>query len=46
MNSIQTIFQWFTHNQLAGSAIFFGGAMLAVILYTYLYDYKRLTSRD
>jgi hypothetical protein len=43
VNNIQNIFQWFTQNPLAAAVVFFGGAMVAVVLYTYVYDYKRLT---
>jgi len=43
VSSLQTIVHWITQNPLATSAFFFGGAILAVTLYTYFYDYKMLT---
>jgi hypothetical protein len=46
VNNIQNIFQWFTQNPLAAAVVFFGGAMVAVVLYTYVYDYTRLTDQD
>ncbi len=46
MNSIQTAFHWFTQNPLAAAAFFVGGPVLAVTLYTYVYDYTMLSNRD
>ncbi|HSE59180.1 MAG TPA: hypothetical protein VLA99_10810 [Nitrospiraceae bacterium] len=41
MNDIPVILQWFMAHPLPGAAVVFGGAMVAVTLYTYLHDYKR-----
>lgn len=45
VNYTQTMVPWFTHNSLSAAAILFGGAMIAVLLYTYVYDYRKLTER-
>lgn len=45
VNDTQMIFPWFTHDPLSAAAILFGGVMVAVLLYTYVYDYKMLTHR-
>ena len=45
MNDAQMIIPWITHNPLSASAILFGGAIGAVLLYTYVYDYGMLTHR-
>ena len=46
MDYTQTMFHWFTQNPLTAAAVFFGGAIVAVTLCTYVYDYKMLTNRD
>ena len=46
MNHIQTVFHWFTQNPLSAAAIFFGGAIVAVTLYTLVYDYRVLMNQD
>ena len=40
MNDAQVMFQWFISHPLSSAAVVFGGAMIAVTLYTYLHDYK------
>lgn len=40
VNYTQMLFPWFTHSPLSAAAILFGGAMVAVLLYTYVYDYR------
>ncbi len=46
VNSIQTIYQWGTQYPFTAATVFFGGLILAVTLYTYVYDYRMLTDRD
>jgi hypothetical protein len=45
VHDAQMMFPWFTHNPMSAAAILFGGAMVAVLLYTYVYDYRMLTDR-
>lgn len=45
MHDAQMMFPWFTHNPMSAAAILFGGAMVAVLLYTYVYDHRMLTDR-
>lgn len=44
MNSLATLFPWFSHHPLFSAAFFFGGATFAVALYTYVRDYKMPTN--
>lgn len=37
---------WLVDNRLAAAAFFFGGAAVAVMLYTYVVDYRVLTQQD
>ena len=37
---------WFAQNPLSAASVFFGATMVAVTLYTYLYDYRVLTEQD
>jgi hypothetical protein len=46
MSYLQTVAHWVTHNPLSAAAVFFGMAVVAVTLYTYVYDYRMLTNRD
>jgi hypothetical protein len=46
MNYTGMVFHWFAQHPLSAAAVFFGGAVVAVALYTYVYDYKMLTNRD
>ena len=46
MNYIQALFHWFTQNPLSAAAVFFGAAIVAVTLYTLVYDYRLLTDQD
>ena len=46
VNSIQTFYHWAAQYPLTATAVFVGGLILAVTLYTYVYDYKMLTNRD
>ncbi len=45
VHDAQMMFPWLTHNPMSAVAILFGGAMVAVLLYTYVYDYRMLTDR-
>ncbi|CAI4033295.1 hypothetical protein DNFV4_03731 [Nitrospira tepida] len=40
MNDVPIMLQWFMTHPLSGAAVVFGGAMVAVTVYTYLHDYK------
>jgi hypothetical protein len=44
VNSLETVLPWFSHHPLFSAAFVFGGAALAVVLYTYVRDYKMLTN--
>lgn len=46
MSYIQTMVHWFAHNPLSAAAVFFGVAIAAVTLYTYIHDYRMLTDQD
>jgi hypothetical protein len=46
MSHIQTLFYWFTQNPLSAAAVFFGVAIVAVTLYTLVYDYRLLMNQD
>ncbi len=46
MSYMATMVHWFTHNPLSATAVFFGAAVVAVALYTYVHDYLMLTNRD
>lgn len=43
MSSAQTMVHWFTQNPLWAATAFFSVAIMVVTLYTYVYDYRRLT---
>jgi hypothetical protein len=45
MYNLQTFVQWFTANPFTGAAFVFGGAVVIVTVYTYLYDYEMLPDR-
>jgi hypothetical protein len=42
MSSTQIMVYWFTYNPLSAAAVFFGVAAVAVTVYTYAQDYRRL----
>ncbi|WP_447972931.1 hypothetical protein [Nitrospira sp. Kam-Ns4a] len=46
MSNLQTYFQWATHYPFAAAALFFGGTAVAITLYTYLNDFRRLQGRS
>ncbi|MGH7259499.1 MAG: hypothetical protein ACREI9_02310 [Nitrospiraceae bacterium] len=46
MSNVQTMVHWFTQNPLWAATVFFGVAIVAVTLYTYVYDYRMLADRD
>lgn len=45
MMNLSTIVDWFPHDFLTVSAVLVGGAIIAVTLYTYLYDYAAQSKR-
>lgn len=45
MMNLSTIAPWFPHDLLTISAIFFGGGIIAVMLYTYVHDYAAWVKR-
>jgi len=46
MSHLQTLLHWFTQNPLSAATIFFGGAIVAVTLYTLVHDYHVLINQD
>jgi hypothetical protein len=46
VNYAQMLFHWFTQNPFTVASVIYGGAVVAVVLYTYVYDYKTLTDQD
>lgn len=46
MSAIQTFVQWVTQSPFTAAALFFGGAVVAVTLYTYVYDCTEWPNRD
>lgn len=45
VHNIQNFVYWLTDNRLAAAAFFFGGAAVAVMIYTYLVDYRRVAQQ-
>ncbi len=45
MNDVQTMVHWFTQNPFRGATVFFGAAIVAVTLYTYVHDYLMLSEQ-
>jgi hypothetical protein len=35
-----SLFHWFTQNPFTAASLLFGGAIAAVVFYTYVYDYE------
>ena len=46
MSSVQTMVHWFTQYPLWAATAFFSVAIMAVTLYTYVCDYRRLTDES
>jgi hypothetical protein len=46
VQNIQNLVYWLVDNRLAAAAFFFGGAAVAVMIYTYLVDYRMLAQQD
>ncbi|HEV8540189.1 MAG TPA: hypothetical protein VGQ60_03415 [Nitrospiraceae bacterium] len=46
MNSLVIMLLWFSHHPLFSASFFFGGTALAVVLYTYVHDYKMLEKKE
>ncbi len=45
MQYAQTVFDWLKLNPSIAASIIFGGGIVAVVLYTYLYDYRLLVKQ-
>jgi hypothetical protein len=43
---MQRILYWLADNRLAAAAFFFGGAAVAVMVYTYFVDYRLSIQQD
>ena len=41
----QTVFDWLKLNPSTTASVIFGGAIVAVVLSTYIYDYRILAKR-
>lgn len=46
MRNIHNLISWLAENRLAAAAFLFGGAAVAVMLYTYFVDYRLLTEQE
>lgn len=46
VNYTQSLYHWFAQNPFTATAVFFGGAIVVVMLYTYVYDYRMLNHQD
>lgn len=46
MHNIHSLIYWLAENRLAAAAFFFGGAAVAVMVYTYFVDYRLLPEQD
>ena len=44
MNNLAITLHWFSLHPLSAAALVFGGASLAVVLYTYVHDYRMLAN--
>ena len=40
MHNIQNLLYWLAQNRLGAAAFVFGGAAIAVMVYTYIVDYR------
>jgi hypothetical protein len=43
---MQQVLYWLAENRLAAAAFLFGGAAVAVMVYTYVVDYRLLAQQD
>jgi hypothetical protein len=43
---MQQVLNWLAENRLAAAAFLFGGAAVAVMIYTYFVDYRLLARQD
>ncbi len=46
VQGIYPLVAWLADNRLAAAAFLFGGAAVAVMVYTYFVDYRLLTEQD
>ncbi len=45
MDYAQMVVEWLHHNPSTAASLIFGGGIVAVVLYTYIYDYRMLAKR-
>ena len=46
MQNLQHLLSWLAENRLAAATFIFSGAAVAVMVYTYVVDYRSLTQQD
>jgi len=46
VHNLQQLLYWLADHRLGAAAVFFGGAAVAVILYTYVVDYRMQIQED
>jgi hypothetical protein len=46
VQNIYTVVAWLADNRLAAAAFLFGGAAVAVMVYTYFVDYRLLPEQE
>jgi len=46
VQNLQQLLYWLADHRLAAAAVLFGGAAVAVILYTYVVDYRMQIQED
>jgi hypothetical protein len=46
VQNLQQVLHWLAENRLAAAGFLFGGAAVAVMVYTYFVDYRLLTQQD
>ena len=46
VQDLYALISWLADNRLAAVAFFFGGAAVAVMVYTYFVDYRLLPEQD
>jgi hypothetical protein len=46
VQDVYNVVSWLADNRLTAAALLFGGAAVAVMIYTYLVDYRLLPEQD
>lgn len=46
MQDIYNVISWLADNRLAAASFLFGGAAVAIMVYTYFVDYRLLREQD